>query len=86
MPEVISFAILDQYTDTTQARASQTQEEMVHATKFMDYLLERDGRVELLEIEKPKMEWDSPLQALLMLDRELANRAALFTLPTAGEE
>ena len=25
-------------------------------------------------------------QALLMLDRELANRAMLFTLPTAGEE
>ena len=128
---------------------AQTQEEMVHAMKFYDHLVERDGVVELLEIEKPQKEWESPLDAfqaaykheqyitarinnlvkiaaeendnasaimlqwfvteqveeeanaskvmhdleiagdsghaILMLDRELATRPQLFTLPTAGE-
>jgi len=42
---------------------AQTQEEMVHAIKFYDHLIERDGRVELLEIDKPKKVWKSPLDA-----------------------
>ena len=124
---------------------AQTQEEMVHAMKFYDHLVERDGVIELLEIEKPQKVWKSPLdvfqtaykheqyitgrindlvqlaakendnaaaimlqwfvteqveeeastskvaqdlkvagdsgQAILMLDRELATRPQLFTLP-----
>jgi ferritin len=39
----------------------QTQEEMFHAMKFFDYVLERGGRVELKPIEGPPTEWDSPV-------------------------
>ena len=42
----------------------QTLEEMEHAMKFFDHIIERDGEVELLEIEKPQTEWDSPLDAM----------------------
>ena len=41
----------------------QVQEELVHARKFYDYLIERGGRVELESLEKPQKEWDSPLAA-----------------------
>ena len=39
----------------------QSQEEMLHAMKFFDFILERGGRVELKPIEGPPSEWDSPL-------------------------
>ncbi len=39
----------------------QYEEEMFHAMKFYDYLLERGGRVILDSIEKPKTEWNSIL-------------------------
>jgi len=42
---------------------SQAQEEMVHAMKFFNYIVERGGRIELLQIEKPQAEWDSPIAA-----------------------
>ena len=42
----------------------QTMEEMTHAMKFFDHIIERDGSVELLEIEKPPTEWASPLEAM----------------------
>ncbi|MHC4177110.1 MAG: ferritin [Planctomycetota bacterium] len=41
----------------------QAQEETVHAMKFFDFINERDGRVKLAEIEAPKTEWNSPLEA-----------------------
>jgi ferritin len=41
----------------------QTMEEMTHAMKFFDHILERDGAVELLEIEKPPTTWKSPVDA-----------------------
>ena len=41
----------------------QTMEEMTHAMKFFDHIIERDGEVELLEIEKPPTAWASPLEA-----------------------
>ncbi len=41
----------------------QAKEELEHARKFYDYLVERGGRVELEAIEKPQKEWDSPLAA-----------------------
>jgi len=41
----------------------QVQEEMVHATKFFDFINERGGRVGLTAIEAPATEWDSPLAA-----------------------
>lgn len=41
----------------------QTQEELVHAMKFYDYINERGGRVTLTAVEAPPIEWDSPLAA-----------------------
>lgn len=39
----------------------QTQEEMVHATKFYDHIVARDGRALLKPIAGPPTEWASPL-------------------------
>ena len=39
----------------------QAQEEMVHATKFYDFLVERGGKVLLRAIEGPATEWPTPL-------------------------
>ena len=39
----------------------QAQEEVLHATKFYDFINERGGRVLLAPIEGPETEWDSPL-------------------------
>ena len=39
----------------------QSKEEMMHANKFYNFLVERGGRIELEAIEKPQKEWDSPL-------------------------
>lgn len=41
----------------------QTQEELVHAMKFYDYINESGGRVTLTAVEAPPTEWDSPLAA-----------------------
>ena len=42
---------------------AQAQEELGHALRFFNHINERGGRVELLAIEKPEKEWDSPLAA-----------------------
>ncbi len=42
---------------------SQTQEEVLHATKFYDYIVERGGRVVMDSIPAPKTEWASPIEA-----------------------
>ncbi len=42
---------------------AQTQEELVHAMKFYDYIQERAGRVNLTSISAPSAQWDSPLAA-----------------------
>lgn len=39
----------------------QAQEEMSHALKFFDYILDRGGSVKIGEIKAPKLNWDSPL-------------------------
>jgi len=39
----------------------QAQEEMLHAMKFYDYIVERGGRATLAAIEAPETKWDSPL-------------------------
>ena len=39
----------------------QAQEELEHAMKFYDFINQRSGKVELLPIEAPPAEWDSPL-------------------------
>ncbi len=41
----------------------QAQEELVHVTKFFEYVNERGGRVVLDAIAKPPSEWDSPADA-----------------------
>lgn len=39
----------------------QAQEELSHGMKIHDYIIQRGGRVILDRIEKPKTEWESPL-------------------------
>ena len=41
----------------------QAQEEMVHAMKFYDFIIQRSGRVVLADIEAPQKDWGSPLEA-----------------------
>jgi len=41
----------------------QAMEEMTHAMKFFNHILERGGKTELLAIEKPPVKWASPLAA-----------------------
>jgi ferritin len=39
----------------------QTQEEHVHAMMFFDYVIETGGKVELLQLDKPQKDFQSPL-------------------------
>jgi ferritin len=39
----------------------QTQEELEHAMKFYDFIIQRGGKVELMQVETPPTEWSSPL-------------------------
>jgi ferritin len=41
----------------------QATEEIEHAQKFFDHIIEREGRVRLLALEQPRPEWSSPLDA-----------------------
>lgn len=41
----------------------QSQEEMMHAMKFYDFILDRNGRVTLAQIEAPQTHWSSPAEA-----------------------
>jgi ferritin len=41
----------------------QAREELSHALKFYDYVVERGGRVSLQTVETPAAQWDSPLAA-----------------------
>jgi ferritin len=41
----------------------QTDEERMHAMKFLDFINERGGRVVLKQIDQPKIEWSNPLDA-----------------------
>ncbi len=41
----------------------QAREEKIHADIFYNYIIDRQGNVELLEIKKPLIEWKSPLDA-----------------------
>nr|WP_319395317.1 ferritin [uncultured Desulfobacter sp.] len=40
---------------------AQAQEEMAHAAKFYNYIIQRGGRVKLAGIDAPQVEWDSTL-------------------------
>ena len=41
----------------------QAHEEMVHAMKFFEHLIDRDGKVVLQDLQQLKTEWSSPLEA-----------------------
>jgi ferritin len=41
----------------------QAQEELSHAMRFYDYIVQRDGRVLLTDIEAPGTQWESPQAA-----------------------
>jgi ferritin len=41
----------------------QADEERGHAYKLIDYVLERGGKVQLMEIDAPPRQWKSPLDA-----------------------
>ena len=41
----------------------QASEEMVHAMKIYDFVIERGGRVTLAQIDAPETTWESPLAA-----------------------
>ena len=50
----------------------QAKEEMDHAMKFYDYVIERGGRVIFQAIEAPQSSWESPLEAFkAALDHEI---------------
>lgn len=40
---------------------AQANEEVAHAMKFFEHVVERDGRVTLSAIDAPPTDWDSPL-------------------------
>lgn len=40
----------------------QFEEEQFHAMKFLNYMVERGGRVVLEAIEKPRTEWSNPVE------------------------
>ena len=42
---------------------SQAHEEMIHAMKFMDHILDRGGKVTLMDLRQLKTEWSSPAEA-----------------------
>ena len=39
----------------------QAQEELIHSLKFYDFINQRGGKVNLLQVEAPPTEWNSPL-------------------------
>jgi ferritin len=41
----------------------QAQEEMTHVMRFYNFILDRDGKVSMLPVDGPAVDWDSPLAA-----------------------
>ncbi len=55
----------------------QTQEELVHVTKYFEYLVDRGGRVQLGTVAAPPDKWKSPVaafEAALAHEREISAR------------
>lgn len=42
---------------------TQAHEEMIHAMKFFDHIIDRGGKVTLLDLKQLKTTWKSPLEA-----------------------
>jgi ferritin len=65
----------------------QALEELVHAEKFMNYVNERDGRVELEALEKPQVSWGSPQAAFkAALEHEKFISASIGSLVALARE
>ena len=41
----------------------QSEEERMHAMKFLDFINQRGGRVALQQINQPQLDWSAPLEA-----------------------
>lgn len=55
----------------------QFEEEQFHAMKFINYINERGGRVELEALEKPQVEWDNMIdvfEATLKHERHITSK------------
>ncbi len=60
---------------------SQWEEEIIHATKFMDFMLQRDAEVELGGLKKPTVNFDTPLKAFeLVLKHEQSVTKSIHAL------
>jgi ferritin len=56
-------------------------EERMHANKIFDFIIDRDGRIDLLALAKPRKEWNSPLEAFeWALETEVSNSEAIYKL------
>ncbi len=65
----------------------QAQEEVVHAMKIYDYILERGGRAVMQAIEQPEIEWDSALDvAETTYEHEQKVTASINDLVDLAEE
>jgi ferritin len=42
---------------------AQSLEEQVHAMKFYNHIIDRNGKIQLLALEQPQTEWPSPMDA-----------------------
>lgn len=57
--------------------AAQANEEMVHAMKFYNHIIDRGGKIELQGIDKPEGKWECPLcafQAALKHEEHITGR------------
>ena len=62
-------------------------EERMHANKIYDFIVDRDGRVELLALPAPRKEWGSPLEAFeWALEAERGNSEAIYRLVDLATE
>lgn len=55
----------------------QTQEELIHVSKYFEYIVDRGGRVALGAVAAPQAQWKSPLaafEAALNHEREISSR------------
>jgi len=68
----------------------QWSEETTHATKFIDYLLDRDGEVVLQPLTAPQASFDSPLEVIEHAHaherRVTASIGALYALAQARQD
>ncbi|WP_319559442.1 ferritin [Marispirochaeta sp.] len=65
----------------------QYHEEMFHAMKIYEYLLDQGSKPVLLAIEKPQESWDSPMDVLkATLEHEKVVTASIHSLMRQAEE